>query len=311
MLRVATPAQTGTIPKVERGVLSRTIEWLFSPELFQLKLLVGTAVGVLVIIVLAVTCVVFTMQFQQRDRLRAHTIEVMRLSSVVEQDLSALENAYRGHLLTRKGTYLESSAQLQQLFLGHSEDLTSVLGDNSQQRKRILKMREIVQSWLAENSLTMFGSNQDNLSAPGIVLNARALDQAREILQAIQREEQIELNRRVREQEWATQSTQVLNFIPKMQRAASDMQKEVRGFLLTGDPGFIDAYKKAVSGFYTYQGYLSVLVASDAGRSEATQPHPRASRDLDHTVRRARHRGETGRPGTRSRPSVPTGATCS
>ncbi len=267
MVPVATPAPTGNVPNNPRGVFSRTIEWLFSPELFQLKLLAGTAVGVLIIILLAVTCVVFTMRNQARDQLRAHTIEVMRLSSVVEQDISALENAYRGHLLTRKGTYLESSAQLQQLFFTHSEDLTSVLAANSQQRKRILKMRENVQNWLAESSLSLaiLIQNQSEPLAANNALNPRALDGARDILHAIQREEQIALNHRVREQEWATQSTQILNFIPKMQRAASDMQKEVRGFLLTGNPAFIDAYKSATSDFYAYQGYLSILLASESG----------------------------------------------
>ncbi len=265
MVPASSPAPTGNVPKEPRSAFRRRIEWLFSPELFQLKLLVGTAVGVLVIILLAVTCVVFTMRYQKQDQLRAHTIEVMRLSSIVEQDLSALENSYRGHLLTRKGSYLESSSQLQQLFLSHSEELTSVLADNSQQRKRILRMRESVQSWLADSSLSMFGLLQNQTDPPleAVSVNTRALDEARDILQAIQREEQIELNHRVREQEWATQSTQILNFIPKMQRAASDMQKEVRGFLLTGNPAFIDAYKNATSDFYTYQGYLSVLMASE------------------------------------------------
>ena len=48
-----------------------------------------------------------------------------------------------------------------------------------------------------------------------------------------------------------------------MERAASDMQKENRGYLLTGDPAFIDGYEKAASDFYTFQGYLSVLVANE------------------------------------------------
>ena len=221
----------------------------------------------LVIVVFAVTCIVLTLGNQKRDQMRAHTIEVMRLSSVVENDLSALENAYRGHLLTGKGAYLESSAQLQQLFLRHSEELTGVLVNNSQQRKRILKMREIVQSWLKESSLSMFRFQQSR-KEPQLgknAYNARALVNARAILHAMQREEQIDLNHRVREQEWATQSTQILNFIPKMERAASDMQKEKRGFLLTGDPAFLDGYKTATSDFYTYQGYLSVLVANEAG----------------------------------------------
>ncbi len=48
-----------------------------------------------------------------------------------------------------------------------------------------------------------------------------------------------------------------------MERAASDMQKENRGYLLTGDSAFIDSYKKAASDFYTFQGYLTVLVANE------------------------------------------------
>ena len=73
------------------------------------------------------------------------------------------------------------------------------------------------------------------------------------------------MNQRAREKEWAIQSTQVLNFIPKMERAASEMQKENRGYLLSGDPAFIDSYKRATADFYTYHGYLSVLVGNEPG----------------------------------------------
>ena len=38
----------------------RKVEWLLSPEHFQFKLLLGTAVGVLVIVVLAITCFVIS-----------------------------------------------------------------------------------------------------------------------------------------------------------------------------------------------------------------------------------------------------------
>ncbi len=93
MLPVSTPAKTRNVSGKNHSFFRRKVEWLFSPELFHLKLLVGTAVGVLVIIVLAVTCVVFTFRHQQRDELRAHTIAVTRLSSVVENDIAALENA--------------------------------------------------------------------------------------------------------------------------------------------------------------------------------------------------------------------------
>ena len=93
--------------------------------------------------------------------------------------------------------------------------------------------------------------------------NSPALEEAQDILQTINREEQIKLTQGAREQEWAIQATQILTFIPRMGRAASDMQKENRGYLLTGDPAFIDGYEKAASDFYTFQGYLSVLVANE------------------------------------------------
>ncbi|MGI8891708.1 MAG: PAS domain S-box protein [Chthoniobacterales bacterium] len=233
--------------------------------MFQLKLLLGTAIGIVVILMVAVTCVVLTFRSQRQDQMRAHTIEVMRLSSVVENDIAALENAYRGHLLAPSEEYLSESARLQALFNQHSEDLTNVLVDNSQQRKRVLKLRESVQNWLRDSTLFMMQVErtrrvQGSVSA---ALSEPALEDARATLQAIQREEQIDLNQRVRDQEWAIQSTQVLNFIPKLARAASDMQKEKRGYLLTGDNVYIDGYKRAVADFYTFQGYLSILVTND------------------------------------------------
>ncbi len=66
----------------------------------------------------------------------------------------------------------------------------------------------------------------------------------------------------MREQEWAAQSTQILDFLTKLERSVIEMQKEKRGYLLTGDPRFADAYRRATADFYTYHGYLSILVAN-------------------------------------------------
>src|SRR5262249_25791394 len=56
---------------------------------------------------------------------------------------------------------------------------------------------------------------------------------------------------------------QVININAKKKRGAPDMHKENRGYLLTRDPLLIDAYKRAASDFYTFQGYLSVLVGNE------------------------------------------------
>jgi two-component system, cell cycle sensor histidine kinase and response regulator CckA len=244
-----------------RGFLSRKTEWLFSPELFRLKLLLGASIGVLVLLVVAVSCLLFAFRGQRRDQLRAHTIEVMTLSSVIENDLAALENAYRGHLLTRDNVYLEESARIQSLFLQHSNELSNVVAPHPQQRKGILKMREIVQNFLTKNVL--FVQSQEGKSDPRRAFDAMPMEEARKLLQTTQREEQIEFNQQAREQERAAQSTQVLAFLSKMERAASEMQTAKRGYLLTGDPAFIDSCKRATADFYTCQGYLAVLVANE------------------------------------------------
>ena len=213
MLPVSTPAETRIVSGKKRGFFRRKVEWLFSPELFHLKLLIGTAVGVLVTIVLAVTCVVFTFRHQQRDTLRAHTIEVIRLSSVVENDIAALENVHRSHLLTRNGVYLQNSARLQDLFLHHSKELADVLADRPEQRKRILKMREIVRNWLMTSSLStfeLFHLRSEQAQVDG-AFKSPALEEAQDILQTINREEQIKLTQGARDQEWAIQATQILD----------------------------------------------------------------------------------------------------
>jgi two-component system cell cycle sensor histidine kinase/response regulator CckA len=245
--------------------LGGLLEWLLSPDHFHFKLFLGGGVGVLVITVLAVACMVITFGDQRRDKMRAHSIEVMRLSSVVENDVTALENAYRGHLLTRNGSYFENFSRLESLFSKHVEDLTNILPVSSLQRNQVLQMRENINNWFKMNSLQMFQQERIPTRPEEIkaALTASAMSEAHSLLQSIQREEQIDLNHRVREQEWAIQSTQILNFIPKMERAASGMQKENRGYLLTRDPLFIDAYKRAASDFYTFQGYLSVLVGNE------------------------------------------------
>src|SRR3984893_16956996 len=65
-------------------------------------------------------------------------------------------------------------------------------------------------------------------AAGTVVLGNSLLDQAREVLQSLQDEEQIVLNQRMHDQEWATQSTQILDFLPKLERAVVEMEKEKR-----------------------------------------------------------------------------------
>src|SRR2546423_4509836 len=272
MTQIDVPQKT----KVRRGLFGRSAAWLFSPKHFHFKLLSGTAVGIVVITFLAGLFLFVTLRNHHQETLRAHTLEVMRLSSVLENDIAALETGHRGYLLSGSPQYLEPFERRRELIKRRVEELTVLILDSPRQRKRVMKIQEIVQKWLDEVALPQINDRQTKGSAKltevgesyGALGNG-LLNQAREILQSLQNEEQIVLNQRMREQEWAAQSTQILDFLTKLERSAIEMQKEKRGFLLTGHDVYADAYRRATADFYTYHGYLSILVANVPDQADA------------------------------------------
>jgi len=263
----------------KRGLFYRSMAWLFSQRHFHFKLVSGTAVGVLVIVLLAGIFLYVTLRNHQQDILRAQTIEIIRLSSRIENDIAALEAGHRGFLLTGKPLYIDAFQSRRELIKRRIQDLSSLILDNPKELKRLMKADGVVQIWLDTVALPEIQSRQakDETAATteeavarteSVALGNSLLDQAREILQSLQDEEQIVLNQRMQKQEWATQSTQILDFIPKLERSILEMQKEKRGYLLTGETKFVEAYKRAATDFYTYNGYLSILVANDPGQAE-------------------------------------------
>src|SRR5256885_1103433 len=139
--------------KRRRSIFGRIGDWLCSQRHFHLKLLSGATVGVVVIILMAGIFLLVTLRNHYQDSLRTHTIEVMRLSSLIENDIAGLESGHRGYLLSGSEDFL----------------------------------------------------------------------------------------------------------IP--------FQKK-REYLLTGEINFIEAYKRAVADFYTYNGYLSILVANSPSQAQ-------------------------------------------
>ena len=242
----------------------RLVEWLLNPDHFHFKLLAGSSVGVVVIISLAVACVMTTAARQKREQLRARAIEVIRLTGLVENDVAALENAYRGHLLTPDGSYLEDLTQLRSRFEQNCNQLYRAVAGKDQ-AGAILKVRNNIGKWLVESWQTtspQLGISHNGADNP-TRLSFSSLEEAKKILQSILREEQIKLNQQMGDGDWATRSTQVLSFIPNLEQAIYDIQKEKRAFMLTGDLAYLDSYNRAKSDFYTFQGYLAVLVAND------------------------------------------------
>ena len=266
----------GTNDASSGGFIRRSFAWLFSHKHFHVKLFSGTAAGVVVILFLAGVFLFVTIRKHQQDAHRAHTIEVIRLSGLTENDIASLEAGHRGFLLSGNQIYIEPFQQRRQGLKERIEQLTSRIVDNPRQRKRIMKVQEIVQKWIDTIALPDIKARTANPS--GVVpttgnvaptaLGDSLLNQAREALQSLQDEEQIVLNGRMVQHEWAAQSTQILNFLPKLERSVVEMQKERRGYVLTGDTSFVDSYRRAFADFYTYHGYLTILVANSPAQAE-------------------------------------------
>jgi two-component system cell cycle sensor histidine kinase/response regulator CckA len=275
------PSVDASVPtdlKVRRRSISGRIgDWLFSQRHFHLKLLSGTTVGVTVIIFMAGAFLLVTLRNHYQDSLRTHTIAVMRLSSLIENDIAGLESSHRGYLLSGNEDYIPPFEKKRDLIKHRIEDLTALILDTPRQRKRVIKVQEVVQKWLATVAIPEINARRANGTAPtqaetniigSFSLGNSLLDQAREVLQSLQDEEQIVLNQRMHDQEWATQSAQILDFLPKLDRSVVEMEKEKRGYLLTNENNFFEAYKRAIADFYTYNGYLSILVASSPSQAQ-------------------------------------------
>ena len=260
-----------------RSIFGHVVDWLFSQRHFHLKLLSGTMVAVIVIIFLVGVFSLVTLRDHYQDSLRTHTIEVMRLSSLIENDIAGLESGHRGYLLNGNENYIEPFEKKRDLIKQRIEDLTALILENPRQRRRVIKVQEVVQKWLdtvaipemnARRRAKGTATQSETNPAGTLALGNSLLNQAREVLQSLQDEEQIVLNQRMHDQEWATQSAQILNFLPKLDRAVVEMEKEKRGYLLTGENSFVEAYKRSATDFYTYHGYLSILVANSPPQAE-------------------------------------------
>ncbi len=260
----------------DRGPLSfvgRSLSWLFSQRHFHVKLLSGTVAGVIVIIFLAGVFLLVTYRNRVQEALHAHTVDVMRLSSVVEKDIAALETGHRGYLLTGNASYRDAFDESRRAIKERIDDLTVLILNSPTQRKRVIKVQELVTTWadtvaLPEMNARLAKDPAAALAAttapnPSAALGGSMLDQARELLQTLENEEQIIVTQRTRDLEWAAQSTQVLGLVPKLERSLVEMEREKRGYLLTGDNNFAEGYKRAWTSYSSYQGFLSILVSNN------------------------------------------------
>src|SRR3954447_7602309 len=198
MRQSETPAADLAPERSAPGLSRRAIAWLFSQRHFHFKLLSGTAAGIVVIALLAGIFLYVTVRNHHQDTLRAHTIEVIRLSSVIENDIATLETDHRGFLLTGNQSYVTPFDRRRDLIRRRLESLTALILDRPPQRKRVMKVQEVVQKWIdgiaqpeirarvAKGSENLATARQTSAPTTSAALGNALLDQARDILQSLQ-----------------------------------------------------------------------------------------------------------------------------
>src|SRR5437868_6111647 len=266
MLQSDRKASVEHVPVLIPGVLRRSLAQLLSSAHLILS---GTTASILVIIFLGNLFVFVAFRNYRRDEIHTRSVQLTRLSSVIENDIAQLENYYRGFLLTHRSQYFAPFQERRNAMKKRLEELNSRLLDNPVQRKRVIKAQEIVLRWGDQVAQPAF-LGQSLPSVPSdksaLALSNVSLDQARWILQSLKDEEQILLSQRAGEQEMATRSTQILDSLPKLERAVIEMKKENRESLLTNANAFPEANGQWSENFYLNKPNPTILQVTRRGK---------------------------------------------
>src|ERR1041384_2942724 len=87
-------------PRRIPSFLRRFGHWLRGERYVQGKVLRATVAGVLAIVALAIIFLVATHDSVPLEHLRGSSLEGLRLSADIEEDLRAMENAHRDYLIS-------------------------------------------------------------------------------------------------------------------------------------------------------------------------------------------------------------------
>src|SRR5438874_1057039 len=68
--------------------------------------------------------------------------------SAMENDIASLETTHRGFLLSGDQSYVDLFDRSRELIQHRTDALTALILDSPKQRKRVIKVQEVIQKWL-------------------------------------------------------------------------------------------------------------------------------------------------------------------
>ena len=171
-------------PEPMSGIVRRSLVKLLNSAHLVLS---GTTAAILVIIFLGSLFVFVALRNHHQDEIRAHAVQLMRLSSAIENDIAELENCYRGFLLTHRSQYFEPFQERRSAMKKRLEELNGHLLDNPVQRKRANRAQDMVLRWVDQVAQPAFlGKNSPDAIAgvSAVALSNGLLVQAHWLLQS-------------------------------------------------------------------------------------------------------------------------------
>ena len=247
------------------SLYKRFREFLKAEDKFYGKLLGSSVVGVLAIAMLAGILLWVAVRDHRYESLRASTLDVLRKIGNSENDITTLEAAYRGYLLTGEAGYANAFKQESALAQTRLDDVAAAVETDGALSKQISDAKRHVTDWLQKTAAPGAALRAQGVEpAAAEQANGRALlESARTLLQGMEDDEQALLKSHAPNQQSLAQSFQILLFAPKLENAISQMQAGEWGYLLNGDEASVDNYRQAMADFYAYHGHLTVLAQQE------------------------------------------------
>ncbi|MEA3186340.1 MAG: hypothetical protein QOD99_170, partial [Chthoniobacter sp.] len=139
---------------------------LAAEDRFYAKLLGSSLVGVCAIAMLAAFFFVVAVRDHNYGKQRTRTLEILRETNKIENDLATLETGHRGFLLTGNAAYVEPFNRHKAGVQTRLAELSALFAVEPKQLGRIEEVRKDVDAWLNEVALPALAKRSTQPNSP-------------------------------------------------------------------------------------------------------------------------------------------------
>ncbi|MEO7319162.1 MAG: PAS domain S-box protein, partial [Chthoniobacteraceae bacterium] len=144
-------------------------QWLAKENYFFGKLVGASAAGILTIVLLGVIFLISANEKVPRDQLRGTALETLRITSRIESDLNAMENAHRDFLASGEAPFRLQFDTAHVSLDSRIEALRSIIDKDSAQAGQLAALSEMLKTWDLRYAQPQLQARWKGTSVVGIV----------------------------------------------------------------------------------------------------------------------------------------------